>query len=104
MGYSVAQRTSEIGIRMTLGAQATDVLGMIVWQGLVFALAGLAIGSLTAVALGRLVASALVYVSPADPVIFGAAGLFTVFIAALSTAIPAWRAVRVDPLVALRHE
>ena len=104
MGYSVAQRNSEIGIRMTLGAQSVDVLRMIIWQGLIFALAGLAIGSVAAVALGRMVASALVSVSPADPLIYGAAGVFTLLIAVISTAVPAWRAVRVDPLVALRHE
>ena len=104
MGYSVAQRTNEIGIRVTLGAQASDVLRMIVWQGMIFALAGLTIGSLVAVALARVVSTALVNVSPADPAIYGAAAAFTVLIALVSTAFPAWRAVRLDPLAALRHE
>jgi predicted permease len=104
MGYSVAQRTNEIGIRVTLGAQPVHVLRLIVGQGMVFALAGLAIGSLAAVALARVVSSALVAVSPADPAIYTAAAVFTVLIALVSTAFPAWRAVRVDPLVALRHE
>jgi ABC-type antimicrobial peptide transport system permease subunit len=104
MGYSVAQRTNEIGIRVTLGAQTRDVLRMIVWQGMVFALLGLVIGSLIAGALGRLVATALVEVSPADATIYGATAVFTVLTALVATAAPAWRAARVDPLVALRHE
>jgi predicted permease len=104
MGYSVAQRTNEIGIRVTLGAQASDVLRMIVWQGMIFALAGLTIGSLVAVALARVVSTALVNVSPADPAIYGAAAIFAIMIALVSTAFPAWRAVRLDPLAALRHE
>jgi predicted permease len=104
MGYSVAQRTNEIGIRVALGAQSRDVLRLIVWQGIVFALAGLAIGSLAAAALARVVATALIAVSPTDPLIYGAAAVFTVLIALASTAFPAWRAVRVDPLAALRYE
>jgi predicted permease len=104
MGYSVAQRTNEIGIRVTLGAQPSDVMRLILWQGMGFALAGLATGSLAAAALGKVVSSALVSVSPADPAIYSAAAAFTVLIALVSTAIPAWRAVCVDPLISLRHE
>jgi putative ABC transport system permease protein len=102
MAYSVVQRTSEIGIRVTLGAHPRDVMLMVIRQGLGFALAGLLAGSLAAAALARVLAAALVSVSPADATVYLTAALFTVAIAVLSVAIPAWRALRVDPMVALR--
>jgi predicted permease len=104
MAYSVAQRTSEIGIRVTLGAQPRDVMALVIRQGVGFALAGLVAGSLVAAALARVLASALVAVSPADPIVYFIAGIFTVVIALLSAVIPAWRALRVDPMVALRYQ
>jgi predicted permease len=104
MAYSVAQRTSEIGIRVTLGAQPRDVMALVIRQGVGFALAGLLTGSLAAAALARVLAAALVAVSPADPMVYGIAALFTVAIALLSAVIPAWRALRVDPMVALRYQ
>jgi ABC-type antimicrobial peptide transport system permease subunit len=104
MAYSVAQRTSEIGIRVTLGAQPRDVLALVIRQGVGFALAGLLAGSLAAAALARVLASALVAVSPADPMVYLIAGVFTVTIALLSAMVPAWRALRVDPMVALRYQ
>jgi predicted permease len=104
MGYSVAQRTSEIGIRVTLGAQPSEILRMIVWEGMAFALVGLVAGSLAAVALARVVSAALFAVSPADPAVYAAVAAFTVLVALASTAMPAWHALRVDPIVALREQ
>ena len=102
MAYSVAQRAGELGIRMAVGATPRDILALVLRQGLGFALGGLAAGSLAAVALARVVASFLVQVSPADPAVYGCVALFTVTVALLSAAIPAWRALRVDPVEALR--
>jgi predicted permease len=102
MAYSVAQRTAEIGIRMALGAKPRDMMVLVLRQGLGFALTGLAVGSLAAAALARMVAAVLVSVSPADPAVYAGAAAFTVAIALFSAAIPAWRALRVDPMVVLR--
>src|SRR5262249_38321885 len=88
MAYSVAQRTSEIGIRVTLGAQPREILRMVLWQGMAFALSGLIAGSLLAVLLARLVSSTLESVSPADPVIFSVAAAFIVLVALVAVAPP----------------
>ena len=104
MAHNVAQRTNEIGIRMALGAQPSDVARLILRQGMLYALAGLALGAIDAALLARIAASALVSISPVDPVIYASAALITILIALVSMAVPAWRAVRVDPLTALRHE
>ena len=104
MAYSVAQRTNEIGIRVTLGAQPRDIMRLVVRQGIVFALAGLLVGSLAAAALAHVVSAMLVGVSPADPLVFAFASVFTVLVTLASAAIPAWRALRVDPAVALRWQ
>jgi predicted permease len=104
MAYAVAQRTGEIGIRVTLGAQPRDIMRLVTRQGIAFAGAGLAVGSLAAAALARVVAAALVGVGPADPLVYAAATGFTVLVTLASAAIPAWRALRVDPAVALRWQ
>jgi predicted permease len=104
MAYSVAQRTGEIGIRVTLGAQPRDIMRLVIQQGVTFAFAGLVVGSLAAAALARVVSAMLVGVGPADPAVYAAAAAFTVFVALVSAAIPAWRALRVDPAVALRWQ
>ena len=104
MAYSVSRRTKEIGIRVTLGAQPKDVLGMIVRQAMVFLLVGLVGGMMGAAILARLVSSMLFGVSPADPVVFASVAAVTLLIALAATAIPAARAMRVDPILALRHE
>ncbi|MGA8151835.1 MAG: ABC transporter permease [Terriglobales bacterium] len=104
MAYSVAQRTHEIGIRVALGAQPLDVLRMILREGLMLALPGLAVGALLAVALARVVSASLFEVSPRDPAIYAAAAVFTVFITLCAAASPARRAARVDPMVALRYQ
>jgi len=104
MAYSVAQRTNEIGIRVTLGAQPWDILKTVARDGLIFTLAGLLIGSICAMIATRVLASMLVAVSPADPSVYAAVTVFTIIIAVAATAIPAYRALRVDPMVALRYE
>ena len=104
MSYSVAQRTNEIGIRVTLGAQPVDILKTVARDGLIFTTAGLSIGSLAAFAATRMLASMLVAVSPADPAVYAAVALISIFIAIAATGIPAYRAIRVDPMVALRYE
>jgi predicted permease len=104
MAYAVAQRTREIGIRVTLGAQPRDIMRLAVRQGIAFAAAGLVVGSLAAAALARVVATMLVGVGPADPLVYAAATAFTVFVTLASAAIPTWRALRVDPAVALRWQ
>jgi len=104
MAYSVAQRTSEIGIRVTLGAQPRDIMQMVIRQGMGFAVAGLFVGALVASALARVVSSVLVAVSPTDPLVYSLAGVFTIIITLIAAAIPAHRALRVDPMEALRFE
>ncbi len=104
MAYAVAQRTGEIGIRVTLGAQPRDIMRLVIRQGITFAAAGLVAGSLAAAALARVVAAMLVGVGPADPLVYAAATGFTVLVTLASAAIPAWRALRVDPAVALRWQ
>jgi putative ABC transport system permease protein len=102
--FSVTQRTHEIGIRMALGAKRSDVLGMVVRQGLKLALIGVVIGVVGALVLTRFLSSLLFGVKPADPLTFVAVSLILSAAALLACYIPARRAMRVDPMVALRHE
>ena len=104
MAYSVAARTREIGVRVALGAQPRNVFGMIVRQGLGAAAAGLTLGLLGAAALGRVLTSLLYGVKPTDVLTFvGVAGVLLGVVLA-ACLVPARRAVRVDPLEALRSE
>jgi len=102
--YSVAQRSSEIGIRVALGAQPADVFRILVGEGLRFALIGVAVGLVGALVLTRLLASFLYGTSAADPLIFTSVVLLMIAISVVASFFPARRATRVDPMVALRHE
>ncbi len=104
ISYSVAQRIHEIGIRMALGAQRSDVLRMIFAQGVKIAGAGLAIGILASLGLTRLMASLLFSVSAVDPPTFLAVAIVLALISMLACYIPARRTLRVDPMIALRYE
>jgi predicted permease len=104
MAYSVAQRTREIGVRMALGASAGAVLKLIVGQGMKLTLAGMAIGLAASLALTRLMKSMLFGVSATDPLTFVVVPLLLIMVALLAALVPARRAARVDPMVALRVE
>lgn len=104
MSYTVTQRTSEIGIRVTLGAQPEDVFKAIVGEGLRLALAGVAIGTVAALALTRLLQSFLFGISAYDPITFLGVAMLLTMVAAAASFFPARRATLVDPMVALRYE
>jgi len=104
ISYSVMQRTQEIGIRMALGAERRKVFAMVLGQGARLAGLGIAFGLVAALGLTRIMASFLFGVRPTDPLTFAAVSLLLVGIALLACYLPARRATRVDPMVALRHE
>jgi ABC-type antimicrobial peptide transport system permease subunit len=104
IAYSVGQRTREFGIRISLGARRLDVLRLVVRQGLLLAAAGIAVGLAGAFALTRLLSSLLYGVNATDPLTFAAVTGLLAAVAVAASFLPAWRATRVDPVIALRCE
>lgn len=104
MSYAVSQRTPEMGIRIALGARPGEVFRVVLKEGLRLTAPGLVAGIVISLAAGRMVSGMLVNISASDPRIFAGAAAFLGLVAALACYLPAWRAMRVDPVVALRNE
>lgn len=104
IAFAVAQRTQEIGLRMALGAERRSIVRLILRRGLSLGVVGLALGSIAAVALNRLLVGLLAEITPLEPVIVEAAASLLLTCSVLACFVPAWRAAHLDPLVALRTE
>ena len=104
LSFTVAQRTREIGVRFALGAQRGDVLSLVIGNGLKLAFIGLVIGLASAPGVTRLVSRLLYGVSPLDLVTFGSTSLLLMVVAVMACWVPALRAIKVDPIEALRYE
>jgi ABC-type antimicrobial peptide transport system permease subunit len=102
MSYAVSQSTRELGLRMALGADAADLLRMVMSRGLLLTAGGLLFGVIVALAITRLMATLLYNVSPRDPLAFALAFLVMTLVAVIACFLPAWRATRIDPVRALR--
>ena len=104
IAYIVSEQTHEIGIRLALGAQKRNILSAVLRQGLQLAITGVVAGIVGAMIVARLMAGLLYGVRPTDPLTFGAVALLLIAVALFACYLPARRALRVDPMVALRHE
>ena len=104
ISYIVSERTHEIGIRLALGAEKRDILKMVLRQGLGLAIAGAVVGLAGSVMLSHLITGLLYGVKPTDPATFGAVAVILMSVALIACYVPARRAMRVDPMIALRHE
>ena len=104
VSYAVTQRTHEIGVRMALGAQTRDILQLILKHGIVLVISGVAIGVAGALVLTRFLATLLFGITPTDTLTFVIVSVFFFLIAMLASLVPARRATKVDPLIALRYE
>ena len=104
MAYAISQRTGEIGLRMALGAQSGDVLRIVLSEAALIVIAGVGAGLMGSLLLTRFLQTLLFEIKPTDPLTFGALTILLAGVALLASFIPARRASRIDPLVALRHE
>jgi putative ABC transport system permease protein len=104
LSYAVAQRTPEIGVRMSLGATPRNILGLLLYRGVMLTAGGLFLGLLGSIGVGRLMSTLLFEVKEQDPRILGSVSLILVAVAMAACLIPAYRASRVDPVIALRNE
>ena len=104
IAYSVSQRTREMGIRMAIGARRRDVLQLVVWHGLKLALIGVGLGLAGALAITRVLSSLLYGISASDPISFVGVAVLLTSVALLASYIPARRATKVEPMLALRYE
>jgi predicted permease len=104
LAYTVTQRTHEMGVRVAMGAQRRDVLRLMVAHGVAIAALGAGLGALVALAAGQVLGSLMYGVSPRDPLVLLGAAVLPIVVAAIASYVPAWRASRVDPVVALRYE
>jgi putative ABC transport system permease protein len=104
IGFSVSQRSNEIGIRMALGANRQSVLGMVLRQGMTMVVAGLAVGLAGAIALNRTMSGLLFGIEPTDPLTYAGVALLLAAAAAAATLVPARRAATIEPMKALRND
>ena len=104
VAYSVGRRTREIGLRMAVGASQSDILRMVLRQGLVLSLAGIGVGGVAAIAVARLMAAGLIGLGTPNPATYVLVPMILLLVTLASCYVPALRASRVDPMVALRYE